>query len=209
MGLLAEDTGATLGELEDRLKAQGFHYLEPDTVTECVVQAVDEVGLEELWPWRVAEDTGPAPLTVEHLGPVDSVMRAGEKIPIWPRRHSELLEERRLTRSGPALYYWVEGTTIQVNPESTEQITVRHYSRQLWTGGGTGPEDDEDTVTIPARIQRVILAFARSNAHLHNGDEAQAMMQRQVGENFLGKLRDQELVPGWDEPDVIRLTEAF
>lgn len=211
MALLAAETGASRTTLEAALQASGFHYLPAAELTRIVDDAAREVILEELWPWRIAEDAGAAPLTVELLGQVDSVRRTSDDRPLYPRRHSELVErhEGGLDSQGNPTRYYLEGPgKVCVHPESTESITVRHFSRTVWNTGGERSASAADTVNLPRRWDDVLLAFARERAHLFNGDMEQAGVHRGWAEQQMVRMREQELAQ-FDEPDVIRCTESY
>lgn len=172
-------------------------------------EAVREFDAEELWPWRLLEVTGAAPLTVVTLGPVSWVKDADLR-PLWPRRKSELIEDRRdLTEAGNARFYYVEGNVVKTWPVSSVTITVCHFDQGGWVTGDESAASDSDTPRADTRWHDAILLLARLRCKeaSEKYDAAAAIWQRYQAR--LEQARQAELRDNWDEPDVIRVRELY
>lgn len=199
----------TRAELVAALTRSGFDFLDTTDLNRFVDEAAREFDAEDLWPWRIVEQTGAAPLAVTTLGPIDSV-RDTERRPLWPRRHSELIEERRdLTVSGNALYYYVQDSTVHTWPIAGSDITVRHYDQGGWVTGDEEAGSDADTPRADERWHDAILLLARLRAKEFNDDYDEAARLWERYQARLEQARQAELRDTVDEPDVIRVREVY
>lgn len=199
----------TRGELVAAAQRSGANHLDEGDVQRFVDEAVREFDAEELWPWRVIEATGSAPLAVTTLGPIDSV-RDSERRPIWPRRHSELVEERRdLTATGNARYYYVEAGVVHTWPISVLPITVRYHDQGGWTTGDEEAGSDADTPRADERWHDAILHLVKLRCRMEDRDQAGATMEWERYQARLEQARQAELRDNHDEPDVIRVREVY
>lgn len=204
----------TRDEFVAAAQAGGANHLATTDVQRFVDEAVRELTLEELWPWRVSETTVTAedqpPIAVSNLGPIDTV-RDSERRIIYPRRHSELVEARRdFTEVGLPQFYWRSAeTAIRTWPISSVAVTVRHFSTTMWVGGADSALNGTDTPRAPLRWHDAIVHLVNVRCRMMDRDKAGAEMEWERYQARLEQARQAELRDNYDEPDVIRVREVY
>lgn len=199
-------------ELVDALTRSGFDFLDLVDRQRFVDEAVREFEAEELWPWRAREEVGVPPMTIARLGPIDSVRVDGTHRPLWPRRHSELVEQGvDLEGTGsPRFYYmWGGNDVIDTWPVGSEQVVVHHFRTGGWTVGNESAASDTDVPMADVRWHDAILLLARLRAKEFNDDFDEAGRLWERYQARLEQARQAELRDNHDEPDVIRVREAY
>lgn len=199
----------TRAELVAAVVSFGADHLATLDVTRFVNEAVREFDAEELWPWRIVEQTGAAPLVVTTLGPIDSV-RDDERRVLFPRRHSELIEARvNLADGGPARFYYVQSGVVNTWPVSSGPITVRHYDQGGWVTGDETGASDGDVPRADVRWHDAILILAQLRAVTMDRDWEGATRLWERYQARLEQAKQAELRDNNDEPDVVRMSEVF
>ncbi len=206
----------TRAEFVSALERSGFDFLELADKQRFVSEAVREFNHEELWPWRLVEQlqTVGTPVATNNLGPIDSVRLFASYQVLGPVRHSELIEAGvNLADVGVPRLYYVTDSTVHTYPVANESIMLRYFSRKSWTDGIGGnvdePATDADTPTAKLAYHDAILLLCRLRAKEFNDDFDEAGQLWERYQARLEQARQAELVPGWDEPDVVRVSEAY
>lgn len=189
----AED-GATLTELLTEFYARGYNYLDDGgtgaaRATRWANQAVAEITTEELWPFRLTTTSGAAPLTINSLDQVLTVIDTSNS-----NLQLHEMTERELTAfdldmTGQPLWFYRDSLQIRVWPLSTTAtIEVRYWALPTEMTLGT------DETMIPKRYMDVIVdAMVRRGAKDSESESGVALAQREV-ERGLALMRKQLLV---------------
>lgn len=186
------ETGATLEDLQTELYARGYDYLQQDAAgiargLRWINQAVAELTLEELWPFRLNTATGAAPLSITDLDRVASVIDTNNNnFPLVEMGEVELTIYD-LTLTGNPLFFYRDSLQVKTWPVGGT-LSARYWS--LPVALVLGP----DTTLIPDRYADVIVngAVRRAAVDRDNWESAQgAEAERQRG---LDLMRRQLLV---------------
>lgn len=186
------EAGATLLDLQTELYARGADHLQQDAQgvargLRWINQAVAELTLEELWPFRLTTATGVAPLSIPTLDRILSVIDTGNSNRELTEMTEAELTASDLTFTGLPLYYFRDSLQVRTFPAGGT-LSVRFYSLPTDLAAPT------DTTLVPARYMDVIVngAYRRAALDRSNYDDYEAAeAERQRG---LDLMRRQLLV---------------
>lgn len=87
-----------------------------------------------LWPWREAQATGTAPLTVTDLGVIEMVTDETRSVPLEVAQYRDLVNSfNDLTTDGDPQYYYIgrsSGSAVLMTyPESNNTLGIQYWKR--------------------------------------------------------------------------------
>lgn len=187
------EAGASLTDLLNELYARGYDHLSQDAAgqaraTRWINQAYAKLTLEELWPFRLTTTTGLAPLTINDVDRVLTVVNSDDA-----NRELDEATERELTTfdlslTGTPLFYFRDSLIVRVWPVATASIAVRYYRLPSELASGT------DTTLVPKRYMDVLIDDAVRRA-AKDRDNAEAVgLAGQEYESGLALMRRQLLI---------------
>ena len=227
---------ATRDGLVARVKTGGFDYLLDADVQRFVSEAAREVCAAENWLWRKRQATMSAldlrTASTAISGVISQLVpTANPSTELIPEREEELRDRfGDLTVAGePRYYYLRESRVLDVSPDVDERLLVLSYpvagdattfevtwfADLVWAAaaGGAPDEEDADSGTVvfagPERFEAAVVQLARLKCmDFIGGYEDYAVLQS-IHDRELETLRERYLWRQEDEPDVVRVTEAF
>lgn len=177
--------------LQAEVYARGFDYLNDGgagvtRVKRWINEAMHQINDLERWCYLQASTSGAAPVTINDLGAIESVVDVANFNPLTFMDRRDVTEYYAdLTQTGNAQWYFVTGgNTVNVWPVSTATLTVRYYKTQADMSA------NGDVPLMPDRFRGAIvdLAAARALRDVSNFDEAQAA--EQAGLATVQRMRD-------------------
>jgi hypothetical protein len=167
--------GVTFADLQSELSARGFSYLDTPEYQarrdRFINRGYQQLCEEEDWPFLNAQATGAAPLAIDDLRSVTSVVNAAG-VQLEERSLSWVLDENpALDQAGSGVYFWQDSTTVNVWPSDPQPVTVR-YTLTPPVLAATG-----DQPVVPDRYRLLIVDYAVIQAlrDRSNFQEAQAL----------------------------------
>lgn len=124
--------------LKTELAARGFDYLSDTRRGYFINAARHELDMLELWPYRLAEATGAAPLTISDLGTIQDVIDTGNgSYPLAAIEFGELRQAYNdLSVTGTPSYYYVDNGVLRTFMVGGT-LSVRYYKRPADLSGST------------------------------------------------------------------------
>jgi hypothetical protein len=171
-------------ELKAELIARGFSDLSTTRQGVYINAANQELDRMALWPWREESVSGPSPLAIADLGPIEAVINMTQSdYPLEGRQFRDLLDwyGDLAVVGSPWCYYvaWPTGTpAIATFPTSSDTIGVQYWKVPPVLTGTASPASPVD-----AHYLIVDLAVRRASRDVgdHEGAEAiQGEIDRQL-----------------------------
>lgn len=185
------EEGVTLGNLRDELYDRGYDYLNQDArgrarATRWANEAYAELCLEEPWPFRLTTTTGAAPLEIDDVDKILTVVDA-DNVPLHEVTE-RWLTTYDLTQTGTPLWFYRDSLTVRVWPVGTGSLTVRYYRLP--------PElvDAADETLVPARYMGTIVDAMVTRAAADRDNEKAAALADRMYQRGLALMRRQLLV---------------
>lgn len=186
------ETGAALSDLQAELYARGYDHLAQDAAgvargLRWINQAINELTLEELWPFRLNTATGTAPLTILDLDRVKTVIDTNNANNPLDEMTEDELTPFDVAATGIPLYYWRDSLQVKTWPVGGT-LSVRYWSLP------TSLVAPADTTLIPARYLNVIVDAAVRRAAADRDNPDAVGLAEQEYERGLNLMRRQLLV---------------
>lgn len=186
------ETGAALADLTSELYSRGYDHLAQDAAgvargLRWINQAVNELMLEELWPFRLNTATGAAPLTILDLDRVSTVIDTNNANNPLDEMTEDELTPFDVSATGIPLYYWRDNLQVKTWPVGGT-LSVRYWSLPTSLAAPT------DTTLIPARYLNVIVDAAVRRAAADRDNPDAVGLAEQEYERGLNLMRRQLLV---------------
>ena len=183
------DPSGSLAEFLAEFYAMGFSYLS-DTpagvarATRWINQAYRELCGLERWPFLEATVVAAAPATVADLAEVLSVVDTTNANQTLAQADQVTLSATvDLTSLGvPQCYYITNGTTVNVWPVATNQLSIRYVVKPSNLTAGT------DTVIVPSEYSDVIVLGAVRRGLLDDTDAGSYPLIKQEWTDRVGMM---------------------
>lgn len=197
-------TALTLSLLRAELAARGFDYETDARLNRWINRAYQETCEEEDWPFLEASGTGTAPLVIQNLRTIMSVIDSTtltKLSPVDPRNITDV--DTDSTRTGSPIFYYVGksadsdvGGTVNVYPlNTTDTIAVTYIS---FPGDMTA---DADEPLLPNRHRLLIADGATGYAYLDSDNPEMAQQMFSLWEAGKERMRNAMLSRQHDQPD--------
>lgn len=195
-------------QLKKELSDRGFTYLSELRQDRYINWARAELDDLDLWPYREASATGPAPLLIPDLGVIEMVTDETLHQALRPADFRDLVHAYGdLSTAGTPQQFYLgqpnEVPVVAVYPTSGHTIGVQYWK--------VTPDlvDDTDTPESPARWHRVIVDIATRMAY-RDSDNHQAAEALQVQIDRDLNLMRASLVGQVSGPESgVRVTEVW
>lgn len=153
----------TFDEIRQEVKDCGLDHLPDTRVNRLVNLAYHRTYNKELWPWRLAETSGTAPLTI--TGTIRQVFNSSGYA-LSPNTQEGLENNGYpLTTAGTATdFYLDENRAVNTYPVDSGTLTVRYYRKVSDMSAGT------DTPSIPSDYHYLIVLDAVRRGKAENGE---------------------------------------
>ncbi len=199
----------TFADLVAELAARGFDYLQDDSTGVARLKRWinaayrTDICAVEPWPWLETSTTGTAPLPITDLRDIMYVANLDEKYTLSVLDVRDIAErDPNGLATGPAVGYWLDGSTVKVWPDDGVNLEVRYVRKP------TALVSDGDTPLVPEEYRPLIVDRAavlayRDSDNWEAANAAQAMfvadMERMTDaefsrspSEFIGRSQDHE-----------------
>lgn len=127
-----------LEELNEEVRQRGYHYVATGRIDQWINRAYLEICGRQPWPFLETVTTGPAPVNLPGLLSILYVTSNGVEVEGGDVR--DLLDrDPDLAEVGDPRYWYLTGENLNVWPDYTGDLTVRHASLPVKLTAGTSP----------------------------------------------------------------------
>lgn len=187
------EPGVTLDQLRQELYDRGYDHLAQTAAsrmraTRWINQAHAELCLEEKWPFRLTTTSGAAPLTIEDMDQVLTVVDSDNSNTQLDEMTEAELTVYDLAFTGTPLWFYRDALVVRVWPSSGTTISVRYFRLPPDLVSGT------DTTLVPARYANAIVDSAVIRAAGDRDNPAAADLADRTYQRTLALMRRQLLV---------------
>lgn len=187
----------TFAELVDELGARGFDFLQDDAssvgrLKRWINTAYrTDICAAELWPWLETTATGTAPLPITDLRDIQYVANLDEQYLLSVMDVRDIAERDPAGEAtGPAVGYWLDGSTVKVWPDDGVNLEVRYVRKPA------ALVSDGDTPLVPEEyhsliVDRAVVLAYRDSDNWEAANAAQAMFVADME-----RMTDAEMPPG-------------
>lgn len=196
-GTVAVNLTALIAEV----RARGFNDSSawPDARITAWLNAAYQLDICEDADWLFlrASAAGTAPLTVEDLRTVESVVDSTNRNKLRPANRRDLTEmdPTLVTSATPEFYYFSSQTQVSVYPaNATVTLEVRYWRSPAALASGT------DSPVVPDRFHLAIVDYAVARASADSNQYDQVEAARSEGDRAVALMRATLLDPQADRP---------